>query len=184
VENRAAEKRDASSVLQGTVSRITYQHIETHYTVARLDVEGGPSVTVVGAIFPVSEGEEIKVTGAWKKHPRYGLQFQVERWEKIDPATIEGIEKYLGSGLVKGIGPTYAKRLVSAFGLETLKILTEEPLRILEVDGICKRGKRSAACRTSWFSCKDTGSGLRWPCGSIASLVPKRPRGCGRIPTY
>jgi exodeoxyribonuclease V alpha subunit len=136
VENRAAEKRDASSVLQGTVSRITYQHIETHYTVARLDVEGGPSVTVVGAIFPVSEGEEIKVTGAWKKHPRYGLQFQVERWEKIDPATIEGIEKYLGSGLVKGIGPTYAKRLVSAFGLETLKILTEEPLRILEVDGI------------------------------------------------
>jgi exodeoxyribonuclease V alpha subunit len=136
VESHAAEKRNASSLLQGTIGRVTYQHAETHYTVARLDVEGGPSVTVVGAIFPVSEGEEIKVTGSWKKHPRYGLQFQVEQWEKIDPATIEGIEKYLGSGLVKGIGPTYAKRLVSAFGLDTLKVLTEEPLRVLEVDGI------------------------------------------------
>ena len=86
--------------------------------------------------FPVSEGEEIKVTGAWKRHPRYGLQFQVDHWEKIDPATREGIEKYLGSGMIKGIGPTYAKRLVAAFGLETLKILSEQPLRVLEVDGI------------------------------------------------
>jgi exodeoxyribonuclease V alpha subunit len=134
--DRVAEKRNALSVLQGTIARITYQHPDTHYTVARLDVDSGPSVTVVGGIFPVSEGEEIKVTGFWKKHPRYGLQFQVEQWEKIDPATIEGVEKYLGSGLIKGIGPTYAKRLVSAFGLETLKVLTEEPLRILEVDGI------------------------------------------------
>lgn len=136
MENHSAEKRNASSLLQGTIGRITYQHAETRYTVARLDVPGGASVTVVGAIFPVSEGEEIKVTGSWKKHPRYGLQFQVAQWEKIDPATVEGIEKYLGSGLVKGIGPSYAKRLVSAFGLDTLKVLTEEPLRVLEVDGI------------------------------------------------
>jgi exodeoxyribonuclease V alpha subunit len=91
---------------------------------------------VVGVISPVSEGEEIKVTGCWKTHPRYGLQFQVDHWEKVDPATIEGIEKYLGSGLIKGIGPIYAKRLVSAFGLDTLRVLSEEPLRILEVDGI------------------------------------------------
>ena len=103
---------------------------------ARLDEDGGPGITIVGAIFPVAEGEEIKVTGAWKRHPRYGLQFQVDHWEKIDPATREGIEKYLGSGMIKGIGPTYAKRLVAAFGLETLKILSEQPLRVLEVDGI------------------------------------------------
>lgn len=134
--DHSAQKPNASSQLQGIIGRITYQHAETHYTVARLDVPGGASVTVVGSIFPVSEGEEIKVTGFWKKHPRYGLQFQVAQWEKIDPATVEGIEKYLGSGLVKGIGPTYAKRLVSAFGLDTLKVLTEEPLRILEVEGI------------------------------------------------
>jgi exodeoxyribonuclease V alpha subunit len=130
------EKQNEISSLRGTISRITYQHPETHYTVARFDEGGGPGVTVVGTLFPVSEGEEIKVTGVWKRHPRYGLQFQVDHWEKIDPATVEGIEKYLGSGLIKGIGPTYAKRLVAAFGLDTLRVLSEEPLRILDVDGI------------------------------------------------
>jgi exodeoxyribonuclease V alpha subunit len=131
-----AEKQNESASIQGTVSRITYQHPETHYTVARLDEDGGPSITVVGTLFPVAEGEEIKVTGAWKRHARYGLQFQVDHWTKVDPATLEGIEKYLGSGMIKGIGPTYAKRLVDAFGLETLRVLSEEPLRILDVDGI------------------------------------------------
>jgi len=131
-----ADKQNQGSSLQGTVRRITYQHPETHYTVARLDFDDGPGVTVVGTIFPVAEGEEIKVAGAWKRHPRYGLQFQVDHWEKIDPATLEGIEKYLGSGLIKGIGPSYAKRLVAAFGLDTLKVLSEEPLRVLEIDGI------------------------------------------------
>ena len=116
---------ERTSTLQGTISRITYQHPDTHYTVARIEIDGASGVTVVGVIFPVSEGEEIKVTGFWKTHPRYGLQFQVDHWEKIDPATIEGIEKYLGSGLIKGIGPTYAKRLVSAFGLDTLRVLSE-----------------------------------------------------------
>ena len=130
------EKPNEITSIQGTISRITYQHPESHYTVARLDEDGGPSTTVVGTIFPVSEGEEIKVTGTWKRHPRYGLQFQVDHWEKIDPSTIEGIEKYLGSGLIKGIGPTYAKRLVGAFGADTLRVLSEEPLRILDVDGI------------------------------------------------
>ncbi len=130
------DKQNQITSIQGTISRITYQHPESHYTVARLDEDGGPSTTVVGVIFPVAEGEEIKVTGAWKRHPRYGLQFQVGHWEKIDPSTIEGIEKYLGSGLIKGIGPTYAKRLVAAFGVETLRVLSEQPLRILDVDGI------------------------------------------------
>src|SRR6516162_10599915 len=131
------EKQSETTSIQGTVGRITYQHPETHYTVARLDEEdGGGGVTIVGTVFPISEGEEIKVTGAWRRHPRYGLQFQVDHWIKVDPATRDGIEKYLGSGLIKGIGPTYAKRLVGAFGLETLRVLSEQPLRILEVDGI------------------------------------------------
>jgi exodeoxyribonuclease V alpha subunit len=131
-----AETRSETETLQGTVSRITYQHPETHYTVARLQVDGSPEVTVVGGIYPISEGEEIRVFGSWKRHPRYGQQFQVRHWEKVDPATVEGIEKYLGSGLIKGIGPVYAKRLVDAFGLDTLRVLSEEPLRILDVDGI------------------------------------------------
>src|SRR5580765_271156 len=136
LERMVAEQSNDTTSVQGTIGRITYQHPDTHYTVARVEIDGASSVTVVGVIFPVSEGEEIKVTGFWKTHPRYGLQFQVDHWEKIDPATIEGIEKYLGSGLIKGIGPTYAKRLVSAFGLDTLKILSEQPLRVLEVEGI------------------------------------------------
>jgi len=151
-----AEQSNDTTSIQGTIGRITYQHPETHYTVARLDEDGGPGTTIVGAIFPVSEGEEIKVTGVWKRHPRYGLQFQVDHWEKIDPATREGIEKYLGSGMIKGIGPTYAKRLVAAFGLETLKILSEQPLRFSKSKASAKyapvalsrRGKSSAACRT------------------------------------
>ena len=136
MEILVAEKQNEIASIQGTISRITYQNADTHYTVARLEEDGGPAMTVVGTIFPVSEGEEIKVTGAWKRHPRYGLQFHVDHWEKVDPATIEGIEKYLGSGLVKGIGPTYAKRLVAAFGLDTLRVLSDEPLKILDVDGI------------------------------------------------
>jgi exodeoxyribonuclease V alpha subunit len=135
-EDSVAETLRERSLLQGTITRITYQNPEAPYTVARLQVEGVEQVTVVGGIFPVSEGEEIKVSGCWKTHPRYGLQFQAEQWEKIEPATLEGIEKYLGSGLIKGIGPTYARRLVSAFGLETLKVLSEEPQRVLEVSGI------------------------------------------------
>lgn len=131
-----AEKLDETASIQGTIRRITYQHPETHYTVARLDEDGGPGVTVVGTLFPVAEGEEIKVSGVWKRHARYGMQFQVHQWEKIDPATLEGIEKYLGSGMIKGIGPTYAKRLVAAFGLDTLRVLSEHPLKILDVDGI------------------------------------------------
>ena len=130
------EKHNETASIQGTVSRITYRHPDTHYTVARLDEEGGPGVTVVGTIFPVAEGEEIKVSGVWKRHARYGLQFQVDHWEKVDPATLEGIEKYLGSGMIKGIGPSYAKRLVAAFGLDTLRVLSDQPLRILDVEGI------------------------------------------------
>jgi exodeoxyribonuclease V alpha subunit len=131
-----AENLRDRSLLQGRIKRITYQNPDAPYTVARLEVDGVEEVTVVGGIFPVSEGEEIKVGGNWKTHPRYGLQFQAEHWEKVEPATLEGIEKYLGSGLIKGIGPTYARRLVSAFGLDTLKILSTEPHKVLQVPGI------------------------------------------------
>ena len=133
-----AERREERSVLKGTIARITYQDPERHYTVARLEVDGAEGVTVVGEIFPVGEGEEIRVRGLWRVHPRYGLQFQVEQWERLEPATLEGIERYLGSGAIKGIGPTYARRLVSVFGLDTLRVLSEEPHRLLGVPGIGK----------------------------------------------
>ena len=126
------------STLQGTVARVTYQNPEGRYTVLRLEVDGFHDVNVVGEIFPITEGEEVRVNGLWKMHPRYGLQFQAEQWQKLEPATLEGIERYLGSGLIKGLGPTYARRLVASFGLDTLRVLSQEPHRILEVDGIGK----------------------------------------------
>jgi exodeoxyribonuclease V alpha subunit len=124
------------STFQGTIARITYQSAESQYTVARLEVENSPSVAIVGGIYPVREGEEIRVSGSWNLHPRYGMQLKVEQWEKIEPATIEGIEKYLGCGFIKGIGPAFARRLVTAFGLETLTVLSREPHRLLDVPGI------------------------------------------------
>jgi exodeoxyribonuclease V alpha subunit len=124
------------SIFQGNVSRITFQSPESHYTVARLAIENAQPVTIVGEIYPLREGEEIKVSGFWNSHPRYGMQLKVDQWEKIEPVTLEGIGKYLGSGLIKGIGPAYAGRLVAAFGLDTLTVLSRAPQRLLEVQGI------------------------------------------------
>ncbi len=126
------------STLRGTIARITYQNPQGPYTVARLEGDGIQAVTLVGGLYPISEGEEVLVSGLWKVHPRYGLQFQVEQWQKLEPATLEGMERYLGSGLIQGLGPVYARRLVSRFGLDTLKILSQEPRRLLEVEGIGK----------------------------------------------
>ena len=130
------DKDGDRSTLKGAITKISYQDPQSGYTVARLKVDGSQEATVVGEIFPVDEGEEIRVYGFWSTHPRYGLQFRSERWEKLEPATVEGIERYLGSGLIKGIGPTYARRLVSTFGLETLTVLSKEPQRLREVEGI------------------------------------------------
>ncbi len=130
---------------QGTVAKITFQNPESQYSVARLELDGTREITVVGQIFPLSEGEEIEVTGFWKIHRRYGLQLQVEEWQKLEPASLEGLERYLGSGLIKGVGLGFAKRLVATFGLETLRVLSEEPQRLQEVEGLGKsRAQRIA----------------------------------------
>ena len=123
--------------LQGTLERITYVNEENHYVVARLQVSGRRDLaTIVGNLPTVTPGETLKLTGEWVQHTKYGEQFKVEAFETITPATLAGIEKYLGSGLIKGIGPVFAGRLVEAFGTETLRIIEEEPSRLLTVDGI------------------------------------------------
>ncbi|MGH7846786.1 MAG: SF1B family DNA helicase RecD2 [Candidatus Binatia bacterium] len=132
--------------LEGTITRIPYQNPEKGYTVARLEVNPSSSVTIVGQLFPVSEGDQLRVSGSWIKHPRYGLQFKVENWFKLEPATLAGIEKYLGAGRIKGIGPALARRLVQAFGVDTLRVLSHEPRRLQEVPGIGKeRAERIVA---------------------------------------
>ena len=140
-------RAETYTTVEGTVARITYVSEESEYVVARLDVAGRPEpVTIVGTVPSLTPGETLRVHGRWSRHPRYGEQFRVDRYESIVPATIIGIQKYLGSGMIKGIGPVFAKRLVEAFGAETLQVIETAPARLAEVEGIGpKRQQRIAA---------------------------------------
>ncbi|MGH7351518.1 MAG: YrrC family ATP-dependent DNA helicase, partial [Candidatus Methylomirabilales bacterium] len=118
-------------LLEGTLVRVNYSNAETGYVVARLEVPGhhGP-VTVVGNLWGVTPGEPIRLKGHWVRHARYGEQFKVEAYESILPTSVDAIERYLASGLIRGIGPAFARRLVEAFGPETLRVIDEEPERL------------------------------------------------------
>ncbi|MBW2116082.1 MAG: ATP-dependent RecD-like DNA helicase, partial [Deltaproteobacteria bacterium] len=106
-----------SETLEGHLERIVYFNEENHYTVARLKVRGNPElVTVVGQLAGIAPGEVLKLWGSWEIHPKYGQQFKANGYSVSLPAKMDGIEKYLGSGLIKGIGPEMAKRLVERFG--------------------------------------------------------------------
>jgi exodeoxyribonuclease V alpha subunit len=138
-----------SEILVGTVERITYYNEENGYTVAQLIPEGRAyTVTVVGTLMEIGPGESLRLHGEWSNHPRYGRQFQVERYTTVLPATATGIEKYLGSGLIKGIGPVTARRIVRRFKLDTLEIIEEEPERLREVLGVGK--KRVEMIQAAW----------------------------------
>jgi len=144
----------AYATLQGTIERITYVNEETQYVVARLDVPGfREPATIVGNLPSLTPGETLRLHGTWTHHRKYGDQFQVERCETISPATLNGIQRYLGSGLIKGIGPIFAKRLVDAFGLDTLRVVEEEPDHLLEVEGIGPL--RLQRIRTAWAEQKE-----------------------------
>jgi exodeoxyribonuclease V alpha subunit len=123
--------------LRGTIERITYHNEESGYTVAQL-MPGGKAYTVavVGNMLGINVGESVEVTGAWVAHPQYGRQFKAEQVRTVLPATIAGIERYLGSGLIKGVGPVTARRIVRKFGLDTLHVIDDEPQRLHEVLGV------------------------------------------------
>ncbi len=126
--------------LKGTVERITFYSEEDGYTVARFQPEGrGDLVTVVGNLMSVNVGASLRLEGFWTTHSKHGRQFKVINYQTVLPATVEGIRKYLGSGLIKGIGPVTAKRIVKHFGLETLEIIEHHPHRLREVLGVGKK---------------------------------------------
>jgi exodeoxyribonuclease V alpha subunit len=136
------------------VERITYVNEETQYVVARLDVPGWRDLaTIVGKLPSLTPGETLRLQGTWIHHKKYGDQFHVERYETVAPATLSGIQRYLGSGLIKGIGPVFAKRLVDAFGLDTLRVIEEEPARLRTVEGIGRL--RLQRITTAWAEQKD-----------------------------
>lgn len=142
--------------LRGVVERITFHNEETGYTVARLmpevttRVPSGPAreVTIVGNMLGLNVGECVELQGRWTVHSDYGRQFQVETVRPVLPATIAGLEKYLGSGLIKGVGPVTAHRIVQQFGLDTLTVIEEQPERLVEVPGVGP--KRMALIRAAW----------------------------------
>jgi exodeoxyribonuclease V alpha subunit len=124
------------------VSRITYSNERNHYTVLRLDTSDG-EVTAVGTFPAVGPGEQLLLTGEWRVHPQYGKQFHVHSHRQLAPATLQGLERYLSSHLIKGIGPALAKRLVARFGLDTLKVISETPELLAEVPGLGAQRRKS-----------------------------------------
>src|SRR5881392_3147223 len=148
---RDAERRRAGgTVLDAVLERITYANEETGYTIARVatDRSGADLLTVVGALLGVQPGESLRLVGRWSSHPRYGRQFEVDSFTTVLPATVQGIERYLGSGLIKGIGPRTAGRIVGHFGVGTLRVIEEEPGRLVEVPGLGP--KRTAMIGAAW----------------------------------
>lgn len=140
--------------LRCVVERITYQNPENGYSVMKVKVKGyNDLVTLVGNLLEVPAGSVLQCEGDWKVDKRYGSQFVCQTWEEVMPATVYGIEKYLGSGLVKGIGPKFAQLIVKQFGLDTIDIIETDIERLYEVPGIGKR--RVEKIRESWDKQKD-----------------------------
>ncbi|MFI7611137.1 ATP-dependent RecD-like DNA helicase [Nonomuraea terrae] len=136
------------SSLDAVLERITYANEETGYTIARVatDRSGSELLTVVGPLLGAQVGESLRLRGRWTSHPRYGRQFEVWSYTTVLPATVQGIRRYLGSGLIKGIGPKMAERIVDHFGTDTLDVIEQHPERLVEVPGLGpKRTKMIAA---------------------------------------
>ncbi|MFH1570589.1 MAG: helix-hairpin-helix domain-containing protein, partial [Gemmatimonadota bacterium] len=137
----------SSDRLKGQVERITFHNPENGFTIAQVLPEGGRDVvTVVGAMAGPSAGETVEIVGTWATHPRYGRQLKIASYRPVLPSSAEGIERYLASGLIPGIGPVIARRIVEQFGEETLSVIDGNPRRLLRVPGLGRqRVKRIAA---------------------------------------
>lgn len=147
-------ERSRTMRIRGVVERITYQNPENGYTVLKCAVKNyNDLVTVVGNLLDVNVGSVLLVDGNWKIDSKYGRQLLAESWEETMPATVFGIEKYLGSGLIKGVGPKFAKRIVQKFGTETIEVIESDEKRLLEVEGIGK--KRIQMIHESWEKQKE-----------------------------
>jgi exodeoxyribonuclease V alpha subunit len=140
------------SSLEAVLERITYANEETGYTVARVSARGVTSgdelLTVVGNLLGAQPGESLRLEGRWKSRPQYGRQFEVHAFTTVLPATLQGVRRYLGSGLIKGIGPKMAERIVAHFDADTLRVIEEEPARLVEVPGLGP--KRTAMITRAW----------------------------------
>src|ERR1700756_963527 len=151
------QQRDVA-VLDGVLERVTFCNPETGYTIARIAPDRGTGrgpvsaatelVTAVGPLLGAQIGESLRLRGRWSSHVRYGRQFEVHSYTTFLPATEQGIRRYLGSGLIKGIGPVMAERMVAHFGVDIMHVIDDEPGRLIEVDGLGP--KRTAMIAAAW----------------------------------
>ena len=140
--------------LRCVVERITYQNADNGYMVLKCAVKNAQDlVTVVGIMPDTHVGSVLALEGFWKVDAKYGRQFSVEKFEETLPATVYGIEKYLGSGLIKGVGPKFARRIVEKFGKDTLDVIEENPDALIEVEGIGR--VRVERIKKSWEEQKE-----------------------------
>jgi exodeoxyribonuclease V alpha subunit len=123
--------------LSGNVERVTYHNEENGFAVLRVKVKGHKDlVSVIGTVPSITPGEDITTKGYWRNDVQYGLGFRAEFIQSIPPTTVEGIERYLGSGLIKGIGPHFAKKLVAVFNTDIFDVIESTPMKLKEINGI------------------------------------------------
>jgi len=142
------------SIIHGLLERISYHNEENDFVVAKLrEKEKRELTTIVGNLSGVNPGESLKLTGKWVHNKRFGEQFQVESFEVTVPATLHGIQRYLASGLIKGVGPIMSERIVEKFGLDTLEVIEKTPEKLSEVEGIGP--KRVSMIKKAWEEQKE-----------------------------
>src|SRR5215469_547876 len=154
---RDPQQRDIA-ILDGVLERVTFSNPETGYTIARIAPDRGTGrgpvsastelVTAVGPLLGAQVGESLRMRGRWSSHVKYGRQFEVWSYATVLPATEQGIRRYLGSGLIKGIGPVMAERMVTHFGVDIMHVIDDDPARLIEVPGLGP--KRCARIKDAW----------------------------------
>lgn len=129
-------------MVSGSVTQIVFYNAENGYSVLRMNAPDGEEITATGCLPNVGVGEELTLSGKWVSHPSYGDQFAADSFERNLPTSTKGIADYLGSGLIKGIGPRLAARIAKTFGEDTFRILTDDPERLTDIRGITPKKAR------------------------------------------
>jgi exodeoxyribonuclease V alpha subunit len=160
-----------TELLAGLVDRVTFHNEENGFCVLRIKARGQRDpVTVIGHAATISAGEFVQASGSWVNDRTHGVQFRASFLKATAPTTTEGIEKYLGSGMIRGIGPVYARKLLRAFGEAVFEVIEQEPTRLCEVTGIGPKRAERIICS----SCTATGSARRGRCASTKPAAPMR----------
>ena len=146
---------EESVLIKGTIKRLVYHNEENGFVIARVDLQEPEKkeTTVVGKMAAISIGETYQFKGKWNLDSRYGWQFNFDDYQIILPTTLEGVRRYLGSGLIKGVGPATANRIVEQFGEKTLEVIEDYPEKLNQVEGIAQ--KRIELIKKSWQEQKE-----------------------------